>query len=80
MDSFLYSSCNAVWACCYIFLPIFLAFTAVFMATNVPPANWPNSYNLGGFSGDAIFEVIIDFNPIDLAIWVKAVSISLGLI
>ncbi|MDB4087743.1 DNA translocase FtsK, partial [Amylibacter sp.] len=42
--------------------------------------NWPNSYNLGGFSGDAIFEVIIDFNPIDLAIWVKAVSISLGLI
>ena len=63
-----------------VFLPIFLAFTAVFMATNVPPANWPNSYNLGGFSGDAIFEVIIDFNPIDLAIWVKAVSISLGLI
>ncbi|MDB9850826.1 DNA translocase FtsK 4TM domain-containing protein [Amylibacter sp.] len=63
-----------------VFLPIFLAFTAVFMATNVPPANWPNSYNLGGFSGDAIFEVIIDFNPIDLAIWVKAISISLGLI
>ena len=63
-----------------VFLPIFLAFTAVFMATNVPPANWPNSYNLGGFSGDAIFEVIIDFNPIDLAIWVKVVSISLGLI
>ncbi|MDB4249268.1 DNA translocase FtsK 4TM domain-containing protein [Amylibacter sp.] len=63
-----------------VFLPIFFAFTAVFMATNVPPANWPNSYNLGGFSGDAIFEVIIDFNPIDLAIWVKAVSISLGII
>ena len=62
-----------------VFLPIFLAFTAVFMATNVPPANWPNSYNLGGFSGDAIFEVLIDFNPIDLAIWVKSVSLFLGI-
>ena len=62
-----------------VFLPIFLAFTAVFMATNVPPANWPNSYNLGGFSGDAIFEVLVDFNPIDLAIWVKAVSLFLGI-
>jgi len=62
-----------------VFLPIFLAFTAVFMATNVPPANWPNSYNLGGFSGDAIFEVLVDFNPIDLAIWVKSVSLILGI-
>ena len=62
-----------------VFLPIFLAFTAVFMATNVPPANWPNSYNLGGFSGDAIFEVLVDFNPIDLAIWVKSVSLFLGI-
>ena len=62
-----------------VFLPIFLAFTAVFMATNVPPANWPNSYNLGGFSGDAIFEVLVDFNPIDLAIWVKSVSMFLGI-
>ena len=63
-----------------VFLPIFLAFTAVFMATNVPPENWPNSYNLGGFSGDAIFEVLVDFNPIDLAIWVKSVSLFLGII
>ena len=62
-----------------VFLPIFLAFTAVFMATNVPPANWPNSYNLGGFSGDAIFEILVDFNPIDLAIWVKSVSLFLGI-
>ena len=62
-----------------VFLPIFLAFTAVFMATNVPPANWPNSYNLGGFSGDAIFEVLVDFNPIDLAIWVKSVSLFFGI-
>ena len=62
-----------------VFLPIFLAFTAVFMATNVPPANWPNSYNLGGFSGDAIFEVLVDFNPIDLSIWVKLVSLFLGI-
>ena len=62
-----------------VFLPIFLAFTAVFMATNVPPANWPNSYNLGGFSGDAIFEVLVDFNPIDLEIWVKSVSLFLGI-
>ena len=62
-----------------VFLPIFLAFTAVFMATNVPPANWPNSYNLGGFSGDAIFEVLVDFNPIDLAIWVKSISLFLGI-
>ncbi|MDB4016643.1 DNA translocase FtsK 4TM domain-containing protein [Amylibacter sp.] len=62
-----------------VFLPIFLAFTAVFMATNVPPVNWPNSYNLGGFSGDAIFEVLVDFNPIDLAIWVKSVSLFLGI-
>ncbi|MDA7758868.1 DNA translocase FtsK 4TM domain-containing protein [Amylibacter sp.] len=62
-----------------VFLPIFLAFTAVFMATNVPPANWPNSYSLGGFSGDAIFEILMDFNPIDLAIWVKSVSLFLGI-
>jgi S-DNA-T family DNA segregation ATPase FtsK/SpoIIIE len=63
-----------------IFMPLFAAFAAVFMATNVPPETWPYSFSLGGFSGDAILEMLVDFNPIDLAIWVKVLSLLLGIV
>jgi S-DNA-T family DNA segregation ATPase FtsK/SpoIIIE len=63
-----------------IFMPLFAAFAAVFMATNVTPAGWPFSFSLGGFSGDAILEMLLDFNPIDLNIWVKVLSLMLGVI
>ncbi len=63
-----------------IFMPLFAAFAAVFMATNVTPSDWPFSFSLGGFSGDAILEMLLDFNPIDLNIWVKVLSLLLGVI
>ncbi|MGY9052103.1 MAG: DNA translocase FtsK 4TM domain-containing protein, partial [Rhodobacterales bacterium] len=62
------------------FLPVFSAFCAVFLATNVTPNSWPYSYSLGGFAGDAILEILLDLNPIDLTIWVKSISISLGIL
>jgi S-DNA-T family DNA segregation ATPase FtsK/SpoIIIE len=63
-----------------IFMPLFAAFAAVFMAANVTPADWPYSFSLGGFSGDAILELLVDLNPIDLNIWVKLLSFVLGII
>jgi S-DNA-T family DNA segregation ATPase FtsK/SpoIIIE len=63
-----------------IFIPLFAAFAAVFMATNATPASWPYGFSLGGFSGDAILEILVDYNPIDLNIWVKILSLVLGLI
>ena len=62
-----------------IFMPLFAAFAAVFMAANVTPADWPFSFSLGGFSGDAILEMLVDNNPIDLNIWVKVLSFLLGI-
>jgi S-DNA-T family DNA segregation ATPase FtsK/SpoIIIE len=63
-----------------LFMPLFAAFAAVFMATNAPPADWPFSFSLGGFSGDAILEMLVDNNPIDLSAWVKLLSLVLGVI
>jgi S-DNA-T family DNA segregation ATPase FtsK/SpoIIIE len=63
-----------------IFMPLFAAFAAVFLAANVTPADWPYSFSLGGFSGDAILELLVDINPIDLNLWVKVLSLILGLV
>ena len=63
-----------------IFMPLFAAFAAVFLASNVPPTGWPFSFSLGGFSGDAILEMLLDFSPVDLNLWSKLLSLALGLI
>ena len=63
-----------------IFMPLFAAFAAVFLAANVTPADWPYSFSLGGFSGDAILEILVDINPIGSDNWVILLSFVLGLI
>jgi len=63
-----------------IFMPLFAAFAAVFMATNAAPSTWPYSFSLGGFSGDAILEILIDMAPVQLDVWVRVLSLTLGLL
>jgi len=41
---------------------------------------WPYSFSLGGFSGDAILEILIDMAPLSLEIWVRVLSLVLGLL
>ena len=63
-----------------IFIPLFAAFAAVFLANNVPPASWPYGFSMGGFSGDAILEILTDYKPVNLNVWVKVLSLALGVV
>ncbi|GLQ35419.1 hypothetical protein GCM10007939_17020 [Amylibacter marinus] len=62
-----------------VFLPITITLAAVFLATNIPSANWPYDFSMGGLSGDAILKVIMDFAPLESGLWIRVLSLGLGL-
>ncbi|MEM7241113.1 MAG: DNA translocase FtsK 4TM domain-containing protein [Pseudomonadota bacterium] len=63
-----------------IFVPIFIVLLAIFLSTNEKFSFWTYSWGMGGVSGDAITESLLNFSPIDLTAWARLVSLGLGLL
>ena len=63
-----------------IIIPIFIAFVAIFFATKAPWGFWTFSWGMGGISGDAVFEIILENSPIDLTASVRLFSLGLGVV
>ena len=62
-----------------LFTPLFIAISAIFLSTHAAPDSWPHGWGLGGFSGDAALEILIELNPVSLGLWVRLLSVFLGL-
>nr|WP_323778318.1 DNA translocase FtsK 4TM domain-containing protein [Amylibacter sp.] len=63
-----------------ISIPVFVAFTAVFLATHVPLESWDHGFGLGGLSGDAALGILMDLVPMHLTIRLIVLSLVLGFI
>ncbi len=61
-----------------VVIPVFLAISAVFFATHVPPAIWQHGFGLGGLSGDAALGILMDLVPLGLTIRLIVLSLVLG--
>ena len=61
-----------------IIIPIFVAVLAIFFASKAPWSFWTYSWSMGGISGDAVLEIILEYAPVDLTAWVRFVSFGLG--
>ena len=61
-----------------VVIPVFLAFSAVFLATHVPPSIWQHGFGLGGLSGDAALGILMDLVPLGLTIRLIVISLVLG--
>ncbi len=61
-----------------VVIPVFLAFSAIFLATHVPPAIWQHGFGLGGLSGDAALGIVMDLVPLGLTMRLIVVSLILG--
>ncbi|WGI22210.1 DNA translocase FtsK [Amylibacter sp. IMCC11727] len=61
-----------------VVIPVFLAVSAIFLATHVPPSIWPHGFGLGGLSGDAALGIVMDLVPLSLTIRLIVVSLALG--
>lgn len=57
-----------------IFLPIAVALAAIYAATHQPPANWDQSYGLGGLFGDTILGALLNVLPIAPAAGLKVLA------
>ncbi|PIB23074.1 cell division protein FtsK [Amylibacter kogurei] len=68
------------WLWRSILIPIFITITAVFLATHAPAASWAHTWSMGGVAGDAILELLIDFNPLSIAAWIRVLSLTLGIL
>lgn len=62
-------------------IPVFTAFSAVFMATQVPFfASWQHEFGLGGILGDAVLGIIMDLVPLELPTSLNIVTVSVALL
>jgi DNA segregation ATPase FtsK/SpoIIIE, S-DNA-T family len=57
-----------------IFLPIAVALAAIYAATHQPPANWGQSYGLGGLFGDTILGALLNVMPMAAASGLKVLA------
>jgi len=57
-----------------IFLPIAVALAAIYAATHQPPANWDQSYGLGGLFGDTILGALLNVVPMAPAAGLKVLA------
>jgi len=57
-----------------IFLPIAVALAAIYAATHQPPANWDQSYGLGGLFGDTILGALLNILPMAPAPGLKVLA------
>jgi S-DNA-T family DNA segregation ATPase FtsK/SpoIIIE len=61
-----------------ISIPVFIAFSAVFLATHVPRSSWQHGFGLGGLSGDAALGILMDIAPFGIAPSLIIISLTLG--
>ena len=61
-------------------IPVFFAFSTLFLATHVPPSVWQHGFGLGGLSGDAALGILIDLLPFSLTMRLIILSLVLGVL
>ncbi|WP_069298362.1 DNA translocase FtsK [Neptunicoccus sediminis] len=59
-------------------IPVFVAFTAVFLATHVPLESWQHGFGLGGLSGDAAVGILMDLVPLQLTLRLIVITLALA--
>ncbi len=57
-----------------IFLPIAVALAAVYAASHEPPANWDQSFGLGGVFGDTVLGALLNIMPLPVAAGLKVLA------
>ena len=57
-----------------IYLPFSVMISALLFSTQPPQINWSFPYGLGGMIGDTLLTIILNFNPIELNLWLKIVT------
>jgi S-DNA-T family DNA segregation ATPase FtsK/SpoIIIE len=62
-----------------IFIPIAIAFAAVYASTLAPTATWAHSFGLGGLFGDTVLAILLTVLPVQAVIAVKAASLLMGI-
>jgi S-DNA-T family DNA segregation ATPase FtsK/SpoIIIE len=63
-----------------IFLPVFIAITAIFLEAHIPAASWDYSFGWGGLFGYTALGFLVDFNPLNLGLGVALITLILGLL
>ena len=63
-----------------IFLPVFIAITAIFLEAHIPEASWDYSFGWGGLFGYTALGFLVDLNPLSLGLGVAIITLSLGMI
>jgi len=63
-----------------IFVPIAIAFAAVYASTLAPSANWVHSFGVGGLFGDTVLAILLTLVPVQAAIAVKVASLLIGVL
>jgi S-DNA-T family DNA segregation ATPase FtsK/SpoIIIE len=63
-----------------IFLPVFVAITAIFLEAHIPSASWDYSFGWGGLFGYTALGFLVDLNPMSLGIGVALITFLLGVI
>ena len=61
-----------------VVVPVFVAATAVFLASNIPPGLWVHDFGLGGLAGDAAFGILMDLVPLGLGMSLFVLTIVLA--
>ncbi len=63
-----------------IFLPVFVAVTAIFLEAHIPSASWDYSFGWGGLFGYTALGFLVDLNPFSLGLGVAMITLLLGVI
>ena len=57
-----------------VFLPLFIGFFSIFLATNTPPNYWSFEYGLGGVFGDTFLKKLLIYQPFDINSWLRTIA------
>ena len=63
-----------------IFVPIAIAFAAVYASTLAPSAAWAHSFGVGGLFGDTVLAILLTLVSVQAAIAVKVASLLMGVL
>ncbi|MBE9477609.1 MAG: DNA translocase FtsK 4TM domain-containing protein, partial [Proteobacteria bacterium] len=63
-----------------IFLPVFIAVSAIFLEAHIPAASWDYSFGWGGLFGYTALGILVDLNPISLGLGIALITFVLGIL
>ncbi|MEK6204277.1 MAG: DNA translocase FtsK 4TM domain-containing protein, partial [Amylibacter sp.] len=63
-----------------IFLPVFIAITAIFLEAHIPEASWDYSFGWGGLFGYTALGFLVNLNPLSLTLGVAIITLILGIL